>query len=70
MESLDEDEVIIRQCSESEADCVCKIINNAAQAYKGVIPDDRWHHPYMSHAKFGQELQDGVIFWSVMRCFR
>ena len=66
MESLDEDEVIIRQCSHSEADCVCKIINNAAQAYKGVIPDDRWHDPYMSHEKFGQELQDGVVFWGAI----
>jgi GNAT superfamily N-acetyltransferase len=66
MEPLDEDDVIIRKCSEFEVDSVCKIINNAAQAYKGVIPDDRWHDPYMSRAELGQELLDGVVFWGAV----
>lgn len=44
---------------------ICEIINDAAQAYKGVIPEDRWHDPYMSQAELRQELQDGIVFWGV-----
>ncbi len=39
------------------------IINDAAQAYKGVIPDDRWHEPYMSLEEIEKEIADGVEFW-------
>lgn len=56
---------MIRKFSEAEVDMICEIINDAAQAYKGVIPEDRWHDPYMSHAELRQELQDGIVFWGV-----
>ena len=56
---------MIRKCSETEVDVIYEIINDAAQAYKGVIPEDRWHDPYMSHAELRQELQDGIVFWGV-----
>lgn len=56
---------MIRKCSEEEVDVICEIINDAAQAYKGVIPEDRWHDPYMSQAELRQELQDGIVFWGV-----
>ena len=39
------------------------IINEAAQAYRGVIPADRWHEPYMPAAELAQEIADGVVFW-------
>ena len=54
---------MIRKCSESDIDVIYEIINDAAQAYKGVIPEDRWHEPYMSLAELKQELEDGVVFW-------
>ncbi|MFH1336328.1 MAG: GNAT family N-acetyltransferase, partial [Candidatus Zixiibacteriota bacterium] len=38
---------MIRRCTESDLDGMYAIINDAAQAYKGLIPDDRWHEPYM-----------------------
>lgn len=39
------------------------IINDAALVYRGVIPDDRWHEPYMSADELGREIRDGVLFW-------
>ncbi|MDJ0958969.1 MAG: GNAT family N-acetyltransferase [Arenicellales bacterium] len=44
---------------------IYEIINDAAQAYRGVIPEDRWHEPYMPKTELEQELQDGVVFWGV-----
>ncbi len=40
-----------------------EIINDAAQAYKGVIPADCWHEPYMSLEKLQHEITAGVLFW-------
>ena len=39
------------------------IINDAAQAYRGVIPEDRWHEPYMPKSELKHEIDDGVRFW-------
>jgi len=39
------------------------IINAAAQAYRGVIPADRWREPYMSSHELEKEIADGVAFW-------
>lgn len=39
------------------------IINDAAQAYRGIIPADRWHEPYMPQDELEKEIADGVIFW-------
>jgi len=41
------------------------IINDAAQAYKGVIPDDCWHDPYMPLDELKQEIEEGVVFWGI-----
>ena len=41
------------------------IINAAAQAYRGVIPADRWHEPYMSGDELAREIADGVRFWVI-----
>jgi N-acetylglutamate synthase-like GNAT family acetyltransferase len=40
-------------------------INDAAQAYKGVIPDDCWNEPYMSSEELSAEIKDGVVFWGL-----
>ena len=39
------------------------IINEAAQAYRGVIPPDRWHEPYMPAQELESEIADGIVFW-------
>lgn len=42
---------------------IYEIINDAASAYKGIIPDDRWHEPYMSETALQDQIEDGVEFW-------
>ena len=42
---------------------IFEIINDAAQAYKGIIPKDRWHEPYMSFEELRKEIENGVVFW-------
>jgi len=39
------------------------IVNDAAQAYRGVIPADRWREPYMPLDELVNEIADGVVFW-------
>jgi GNAT superfamily N-acetyltransferase len=39
------------------------IVNAAAEAYRGVIPPDRWHEPYMPRAELRAEIERGVRFW-------
>jgi hypothetical protein len=40
-----------------------EIINDAASAYKGVIPGDRWKEPYMSANELSDEIRAGVRFY-------
>ena len=42
-----------------------EIINDAAQSYKGVIPDDCWNDPYMPSEELRREIEDGVVFWGL-----
>jgi len=53
----------LRPCREGELTEMLDIINAAAQAYRGVIPADRWHEPYMSAEALTGEIADGVEFW-------
>src|SRR3954464_9329364 len=53
----------IRAIGERDLDDALAIINAAAQAYRGVIPDDRWHEPYMSPGELEREIEAGVAFW-------
>ncbi|HET9464632.1 MAG TPA: GNAT family N-acetyltransferase [Gemmatimonadales bacterium] len=39
------------------------IVNDAARAYRGVIPADRWHEPYMPADELEREIAEGVVFW-------
>jgi GNAT superfamily N-acetyltransferase len=54
---------MIRRCDDREFDLIWTIINDGAQAYKGIIPADRWTEPYMSRVKLRREIDDGVVFW-------
>jgi hypothetical protein len=53
----------IRPCRDDERDAILAIINSAAESYRGVIPDDRWHEPYMESRELESEIADGVRFW-------
>jgi N-acetylglutamate synthase-like GNAT family acetyltransferase len=53
----------IRQSQNSDVAAIFAIINEAAQAYRGVIPDDRWHEPYMPMNDLQSEIAQGVTFW-------
>ena len=54
----------MRACNASDFDAIYEIINDAAQAYRGIIPEDRWHEPYMSRDALQHEINDGVCFWA------
>ena len=53
---------IIRPCRPGEAETLLAIINSAAEAYRGAIPPDRWHEPYMSATELQSELAAGIGF--------
>jgi GNAT superfamily N-acetyltransferase len=54
---------MMRACTTLDFEDIYEIINDAAQAYRGVIPEDRWHEPYMSRDALQHEIDDGVCFW-------
>jgi GNAT superfamily N-acetyltransferase len=54
---------MIRRCDKLDFELTWSIINDGAQAYKGIIPADRWTEPYMSREKLRHEIDDGVVFW-------
>lgn len=53
----------IRASRPADVDAIYAIVNDAAQAYKGVIPADRWHEPYMPMEELVREIGDGIRFW-------
>jgi GNAT superfamily N-acetyltransferase len=55
--------MVIRKLSSSDFDSILKVVNDAAQAYKGVIPDDLWKEPYMSSEELRHEVDAGVVFY-------
>jgi GNAT superfamily N-acetyltransferase len=56
-------EIVIRKCTEADFERIYEIINDSAEAYRGIIPADRWHEPYMSREQLRQEIDAGVQFW-------
>jgi GNAT superfamily N-acetyltransferase len=54
--------VRIRPCRDDERDAMLRIVNAAAEAYRGVIPADRWHEPYMSAGELAKDVAAGVTF--------
>ena len=53
----------IRPCRDDERPAILAIVNAAAEAYRGVIPADRWHEPYMGGGELDGEIAAGVAFW-------
>ena len=50
-----------------EGPAILEIINDAAEAYRGLIPLECWHEPYMSTAELVSEVAEGVVFWGLER---
>jgi N-acetylglutamate synthase-like GNAT family acetyltransferase len=55
---------MIRRCTEADFDAILAIVNEAARAYDGVIPADRYHEPYMPAGELRGEIDAGVEFWA------
>src|SRR6266566_353639 len=53
----------IRSCVEADLPTILAIVNEAAEAYRGVIPADCWHEPYMSMSDLRRDIAAGVVFW-------
>jgi GNAT superfamily N-acetyltransferase len=53
----------IRRCRDDERAAIVAIVNAAAEAYRDVIPADRWREPYMPATELDHEIAAGVAFW-------
>lgn len=63
MEKDQEDEKI-RRCKQEDFNTIYDIINEASLAYRGVIPSDMWHEPYMTKDELKLQIEQGVQFWN------
>jgi N-acetylglutamate synthase-like GNAT family acetyltransferase len=55
--------MLIRPSTDADFAAVLAIVNDAAQAYRGVIPSDQWREPYMPTDELAKEIAGGVVFW-------
>jgi N-acetylglutamate synthase-like GNAT family acetyltransferase len=53
----------IRRSTNADFEAMLAIVNDGAQAYRGVIPADRWHEPYMPTDELAKEIAAGIVFW-------
>jgi len=53
----------VRRSTDDDVARILAIINDGARAYRGVIPADRWHEPYMPADELAAEIAAGVVFW-------
>jgi GNAT superfamily N-acetyltransferase len=54
---------MIRRCTDDDIPAIDTIVNEAAHVYRGVIPPDCWHEPYMKRSELVAEIAAGVEFW-------
>jgi len=57
---------MIQPLSEADQAAIFQVINDAAQAYRGVIPPDCWQEPYMPMEELQEEMAAGVHFWGLV----
>ena len=55
---------MVRPGTDADFAAILEIVNDGAQRYKGVIPADRWHEPYMSAKELKSEIAAGVAIGS------
>ena len=58
---------MIRRCGAADFEVVWTVIQDGAEAYRNVIPADRWSEPYMPKEKLRDEIEKGVEFWVLRR---
>ena len=54
---------MIRTYVDGDFTALVTLINTAAEAYRAVIPPDRWKEPYMPATELADEIAAGVRFW-------
>jgi GNAT superfamily N-acetyltransferase len=54
---------MIRRCVEADFPAIEAVVNEAAQAYRGVIPADCWHEPYMTASALKTEIDTDFWAW-------
>jgi GNAT superfamily N-acetyltransferase len=54
---------VIRVLTRDSFSGILEVVNDAATAYRGVIPADRWHEPYMPDEELRAQMDAGVVFW-------
>ncbi len=54
----------IRKSEPADLPGILAVVNDAARAYRGVIPTDQWHEPYMPEDQLSKDIAQGVIFWT------
>lgn len=54
---------MIRKCTGQDIEAILAVVNDAAQAYRGVIPDDCFKQPYMPRKELLEEIDAGVVFY-------
>jgi hypothetical protein len=54
---------MITKTEQKDFNVIYEIINDAASAYRGIIPADRWHEPYMTKEELKKQIEHGVQFW-------
>jgi hypothetical protein len=53
----------IRRSTVEDVPAMFEVINDSAEAYRGIIPTDEWHDPYMPLDRLQREISEGVEFW-------
>jgi GNAT superfamily N-acetyltransferase len=53
----------IRSCTPDEQPAILAIVNAAAERYRGAIPADCWHEPYMSAEQLARDIGAAVNFY-------
>ena len=51
---------MINEYTKNDTSTILHIINDASLRYKGIIPDDCWHEPFMLEQELVDEFKDGV----------
>ena len=54
---------MIREYKKSDSSKILHVINDAARRYKGIIPDNCWHEPYMPEQELVNEFNAGVCMY-------
>ena len=57
---------MISEYKKTDVSKILFIINDASQKYKGIIPDDCWHEPYMSKHELIDEFNNGVRMYGYL----